>query len=73
MAKRDPLTYEHGRARLPTLHAVLKAGRKQPRIGVTQGGSSRKDAGCRPAATRGVVRAQTTGEVYPGEVDDQGT
>jgi hypothetical protein len=54
MAKRDPLTYPRLMKRLPTLFRTLK--QKAPRIGVTQGGSSREDSGARPAATDGLFR-----------------
>jgi hypothetical protein len=35
---------------MDTLHAALNAGLKMPAIGVTQGGSSRKNSGARVAA-----------------------
>lgn len=53
MAKRDPLTLPGaGRTRFLTLNAVRRRSLHNPPIGVTQGGSSRKDAGAKPAATR---------------------
>jgi hypothetical protein len=36
--------------KLPTLGAALKKGRKHPPVGITQGGSSRKHPGAKPAA-----------------------
>ncbi len=39
--------------KLPTLAKALKTSRSA--VGVTQGGSSRKDAGAKPAATTGRV------------------
>lgn len=37
--------------KLDTLHQALKDGLKNPYIGVTQGGSSRKNSGAKVAAT----------------------
>jgi hypothetical protein len=37
--------------KLDTLHSALKDSLKKPFIGVTQGGSSRKNGGARVAAT----------------------
>lgn len=42
---RDPL-----QRRFQTFGAALKEATKNPATGVTQGGSSAKDAGCKPAA-----------------------
>lgn len=53
MPPRDPLTFPKGSARLDTLRSALKKADRVPHIGVTQGGSSRKDSGCKPAATDG--------------------
>ncbi len=39
------------RQNFDTMHRALKDSLKKPYIGVTQGGSSRKDSGCRVAAT----------------------
>jgi hypothetical protein len=59
----DPFKGSYKDTWFPTLRVVLERFGKNPVIGVTQGGSSRLDAGCRPAATRGTVRAyKTTGE-----------
>jgi hypothetical protein len=40
-----------GKFGLPTLAAAMKE--KRPYLGVTQGGSSRKNSGAKPAATDG--------------------
>lgn len=58
MSRRDPLTYPKGELRLDTLTTALRDSAKHPLIGVTQGGSSRKYAGCKPAATDGERRPQ---------------
>lgn len=55
---RDPLTIRGITKRLPSLRETLKKAMNRPRIGVTQGGSSRKFAGARPAATRGEARPE---------------
>jgi hypothetical protein len=53
MPPRDPMTFPKGEVHLDNLRIVLQDANKRPFIGVTQGGSSRKDPGCRPAATDG--------------------
>jgi hypothetical protein len=53
MAKRDPLTFPKLRTSFDTMYRALKNNTKQPFIGVTQGGSSRKFSGSKPAATDG--------------------
>ena len=58
MTTRDTLTLPKGEVRLDSMSSVFRDSAKQPLIGVTQGGSSRKDAGCRPAATTGNWRPQ---------------
>jgi hypothetical protein len=58
MTARDSLTLPKGEVRLDSMSSVFRDSAKQPLIGVTQGGSSRKDAGCRPAATNGNWRPQ---------------
>lgn len=45
-----------GRKNFTTMKTALKDGLKKPYIGVTQGGSSRRDAGCRVAATIAEVK-----------------
>lgn len=47
---RDPLTLPKFWGHLPTLEAATKRGQKRPLVGITQGGSSRKDAGAKSAA-----------------------
>lgn len=42
---------QKGRRSFDSLHTALKDSLKKPYIGVTQGGSSRKNSGCRVAAT----------------------
>lgn len=56
MAERDPFTLQKmWPRRNRTMYLALKrAETTGPKLGVTQGGSSRKDSGARPAATRGV-------------------
>jgi hypothetical protein len=58
MAKRDPLTFSKPRASFGTMVSALKESAKNPYIGVTQGGSSRKFSGAKPAATDGQRRTQ---------------
>ena len=53
MAKRDPLTFPKLRGSFDTMYRALKDSTKKPFIGVTQGGSSRKFSGSKPAATEG--------------------
>lgn len=57
MPARDPFSWPKGRVSYPTLNATLRRTDKQPYIGVTQGGSSRKNRGAKSAASKGVVRA----------------
>jgi hypothetical protein len=56
MAERDPYTFPKlWPRRNRNLHETLKRAEFiRPRLGVTQGGSSRKDSGAKPAATRGL-------------------
>lgn len=56
MAKRDPLTFPKMRTSFDTMYRTLKESTKKPFIGVTQGGSSRKSSGAKPAATDGQRR-----------------
>ena len=56
MPSRDPLTFPKGQQSLDTMYRALKDSQKRPYIGLTQGGSSRKNAGCKPAATNGQWR-----------------
>lgn len=56
----DPFRGAYKDTWFPNLRVIAERFGKRPRIGVTQGGSSRPDAGCRPAATRGSVKAYTT-------------
>lgn len=55
-----------GKHKLDTLRKALADGMKRPYIGVTQGGSSRKNAGARPAATKGEWRPTKWREVDYG-------
>jgi hypothetical protein len=43
--------------RFETLFALLEHGDKQPVVGVTQGGSSRRYPGAKPAANDGALNA----------------
>ncbi len=57
MPPRDPLTYpKGGTGKYDNLPRALKENDKNPPIGLTQGGSSRKYAGAKPAATNGLWR-----------------
>lgn len=56
MATTNPFTKRLHR--MPKFNAALKDMKKQPAIGVTQGGSSRT-RGAQPAATDGMVRRKT--------------
>jgi hypothetical protein len=58
MAKRDPLTFPKLRGSFDTMYRALKDSTKKPFIGVTQGGSSRKFAGSKPAATTAQATAK---------------
>lgn len=53
MPARDPLSYPKNRVSFPTMRAQLKRADKQPKVGVTQGGSSRKGGPAKVAATDG--------------------
>lgn len=57
MAK-NPFKLTSAKRNLPTLHSAMKESLKKPYIGVTQGGSSRKNSGARVAAKSG-ERKQT--------------
>jgi len=59
MTKRDPFTFPKlWPRRNRTMYQTLKRAEFiGPRLGVTQGGSSRTDGGARPAATRGIKQA----------------
>ena len=64
MPKKDPFTYPKMWPRKyatlnEVLHRNLTIG---PHLGVTQGGSSRPNPGCKPAATKGVTRATKRNE-----------
>jgi hypothetical protein len=48
---KNPLKLGKGMRRMDTFAVALKDSLKKPYIGVTQGGSSRKDKGARVAAT----------------------
>lgn len=63
MAERDPFTYPKlwPRRNRNLKETLDRAEFLRPKLGVTQGGSSRKDSGARPAATRGVVQANKKG------------
>lgn len=50
-AKSHPLAPQMPTRRLPTMRTALEDNLKHPVIGVTQGGSSRKNSGARVAAT----------------------
>lgn len=56
MAKKDPFTFQRLRRTFPTFKAIMEKEEHIPHIGVTQGGSSRPNAGSKPAATNGLAR-----------------
>jgi hypothetical protein len=58
MPPRDPFKYPGQRKRLTNWTEATKAWDRRPHIGVTQGGSSRKDSGAKVAATDGVFRPE---------------
>ena len=53
MPARDPMTFPKGEVRFDTMHKAMKNADRPPHIGVTQGGSSRKNSGAKVAATDG--------------------
>lgn len=57
MPPKDPFTFPKEPARLPNLSRVFQRSQRRPPVGVTQGGSSRKNPGCKSAATDGLQRA----------------
>lgn len=63
MAERDPFTFPKlwPRRNRSLRETLSRAEFLRPKLGVTQGGSSRKDSGAKPAATRGVVQASRKG------------
>lgn len=56
--KKNPFKLPQPGFSLPTLRAAMKDSLKTPYIGVTQGGSSRKDKGARVAARVAEVKHQ---------------
>ena len=64
MTKRDPFTYPGMSSRHTTMPAMFRRDNTKPKIGVTQGGSSRKFSGAKPAATDGQARPQKLGDDY---------
>jgi hypothetical protein len=56
MPARDPMTFPKGRVSFRTMPAQLKQASKRPKTGVTQGGSSRRNAPAKVAATDGQWR-----------------
>lgn len=64
MPPRDPLSFTKGMVRLDSLTDLQRTIAKRPLVGLTQGGSSRKDAGAKPAATNGSAATQKTSKTY---------
>lgn len=62
MPTRGPFSVPTNRGSLPTLAASLEHAKQKPKIGVTQGGSSRKGAPAKRAATDGLWRPSKTGK-----------
>ena len=50
MPPRDQFTFHKGEVHMPNMRVALIDSTKRPVIGLTQGGSSRKYAGAKPAA-----------------------
>ena len=58
MPARDPNKFAQFDIRLPTIKAMVKRDdSKRPKTGLTQGGSGRKFAGAKRAATNALVKA----------------
>ena len=60
MTKRNPNKIEMPGLKLDTMYRAMKESLKKPYIGVTQGGSSRRFAGARVAATKAEVKQKGT-------------
>lgn len=58
MSRKNPFTYPKLWRSFDSLRDAMEEASKRPAIGVTQGGSSRKYAGARPAATDGLAAAE---------------
>jgi hypothetical protein len=56
MAKKDPNKIVQPYLKMDTLYRAMKDSLKKPYIGVTQGGSSRKNSGARVAAVISQVK-----------------
>lgn len=56
MPARDPMSFPKWDVSFDTMRVALTESQHPPHIGITQGGSSRKFSGCRPAATKGEWR-----------------
>lgn len=66
--RRDPYKFHRDMpTRMTTMKNALSSNLKQPRIGVTQGGSSRQWAGAQVAATDGLVKSRLSDESTPDE------
>jgi hypothetical protein len=56
MSSRDPNKLAQFDIRLPTIKAMMKRNGKRPKTGLTQGGSGRRFAGAKQAATSGILK-----------------
>lgn len=56
---RDLFKFPNGPRPLDNMPAAMKKADHHPRIGVTQGGSSKRYAGAKPAATKALLRPWT--------------
>lgn len=56
MAPRDRTKFPAHVTQLDNMSALFRRAAKRPHIGVTQGGSSRKNPGAKVAATDGIFR-----------------
>lgn len=62
MPTKGPFSIPTNRVSFPTLPTQLKHAEKAPKTGVTQGGSSRKGAPAKRAATDGLWRPSKVGK-----------
>ena len=59
MMAKNPFKIEQPELKLDTLYRAMQDSLKQPYIGVTQGGSSRKNGGARVAAVISKIKQPT--------------
>ena len=66
---KNPLKIVMPEYKYDTLAAVMKESQKEPYIGVTQGGSSRKNGPAKVAATEALVRQRSASKQAGGVLD----